>query len=67
MKLFIHRYKISKDGLRKKARKLCKENKITLLEQSTEGFLYDITGYRLVNLTKHSQTLIGEDVCTNTP
>jgi len=57
MRLFIHRYKQSKDRLRKKARKLCKEGKITLLEQSREGFLYDITGYEVIDTQYHNQSL----------
>ena len=57
MKLFIHRYKQSKDRLRKKAKDLHKQGKITLLEQSTEGFLYDITGYEVIDTQYHNQSL----------
>lgn len=38
--VFVHRYKYSHQELRKKYRRLRKEGKVTLIEESPVGFLY---------------------------
>jgi hypothetical protein len=40
VKVFVHRYKWSHDKKRKKYRRLLKENKVKLLLQNKDGWLY---------------------------
>lgn len=42
MKVFVHRYKWSHMKLRKKYRRLHKDNKVTLILQNKDGWLYEI-------------------------
>ena len=38
--LFVHKYKYSHEKLRQKARRLCKDGKLELVEQTKDGFYY---------------------------
>lgn len=40
--LFVHKYKYSHEKLRQKARRLCKDGKLELVEQTKDGFYYKV-------------------------